>query len=1003
MNCQIKNLIKYETFLPDVLDGEKCDKTKRYRIPKYQRHYDWEEENVINLYDDIEEAIRIKKPHYTGSFLLTNDEPAYIIDGQQRAITTFLLLKAFYLLCETTSIKNEIKSIFFVNPNEISEDTIRLIVSDQDKECFHNIIFSERYDDIEKSTKRMFLNFKLGYDFFEKILKHYSEKDIFECGFKSLQICELIIEKNIDDEAQKIFRDLNSKGQALKNSDLIRNYLLMTNPNLYGLWTKIEKNFKVNDEFQSDLFEEFIFNYVLMKKPIKINDNKIFNCYVDYCERDSDEFSPNGFFDRESAVRDLFKYSNYYKLFLNINIQDPDAKKYESTINLFKELRDMKQTTAYPFLMRVLDDEANGDIDVSGLNEIVNLVVVYYVRAVFANISSSSRRSYFLTMYKNIFETVKDNKKKYYQSIYKYITQIGTGSKMPSSKEFAKSIIDFDIYPKTEVCRHLLKTIVNNRYPNEYTEKLAIEKPTIEHYLPQHPDVEWKKELGGQKKLDEAMKYLDTIGNLSLADGGKNSALGNKSKKEKIKILKDPKYSHVLDDLNKDFIGLEKEKFTLDFIKKRGNKLAKIIFDRFKIDESINTKGIYFDEYDVVFGRTDSNGELVNRVPAYIEINDKSIAVQDFKKVGSEMFYYFGEHYPDELKQLALASPQYKMRPILELSTVTPKYYQKIASAPVNYRLETGGPIFYSACIVAKELGINLNNIRLLLKKQAIDKNDLEFETTDDLDTLKIEQYNNKMLCVAKKDEILAKGYLLDKKIVVLKGSRIEPETKDYLNDCFVAVRNKLIKEGIVNERFEFSTNCVFNSKSAASTAVLGRNSNGNDDWKPYIETQKRINQRYHYKFDREIISVAIAEHLRKKENIILLPGSNSYIRWTTPYLRNVVGLLGDGTWAGFNDLIAYEIRVMDKTKIHLSIYIGPGKIEYREEWTLFAHNHRPPFRFLVPKPSGGWKLVYRQELLDTEQYTDINKVVEDTLKAIDGWLCNEEPKFKEVFEKASK
>ena len=156
--------------------------------------------------------------------------------------------------------------------------------------------------------------------------------------------------------------------------------------------------------------------------------NKIFNAYVLYCENDSVEFINNNLFDREKAVEDLYEYAKIFKLFLNINIYPNESGEYNYTIALLKELRDMDQTTAYPFLMRVIKDYKDNTIDIETLNNVINLIVVYFVRAVVCEVSSGSRRGYLLTMYKNIFGNVESNKQEsnYYKAIYKlfFETQI---------------------------------------------------------------------------------------------------------------------------------------------------------------------------------------------------------------------------------------------------------------------------------------------------------------------------------------------------------------------------------------------------------------------------------------------------------------------------------------------------------------------------------------------------------------------------------------------------
>lgn len=818
-------MISDTKFLPEGKDDPVIDRI--YKIPRYQRHYDWAEDNVTNLFKDIGEAVEIKRPHYTGSFLLTDTRPINVIDGQQRMTTTFLLLKGFQLVCEAKEIKDKINTIFFTDPSHCDGDHLRLVVSDQDKDIFNKIICSRKIDSIQNNGSKMYANFKLGYDYFSELRKNYTDEEIYNLGFGSLQICELIIQEDVDDEPQKIFRDLNSKGQPLKNSDLIRNYLLMTEEELYDeYWHDIELMFtdRVKNEFQSDLFEEFIFNYVLLKKSDQINENKIFNAYVSYCENPDGEFCENGVFAREKAVKDLSEYAIIYKLFLNLNVYDVEEKKYKDTINLLKELRDMDQTTPYPFLMRVCKDERNGDIDVATLNKVINLIIVYYIRAIVCQIRSGSRRGYLLSMYKSIFEIIPENKNisTYYKAVYKYIHEQGKGSKMPTEKEFLKRLEAFDLYQNKAVCRCVLKVIVNNRYPNEFHEKTIVERPTIEHLLPQTPDEKWKRELGGAKNLKAALDYVHTIGNLSLANQEKNSELGNKSRKEKADILQ--KYGEALAVLNKEFIEL-KGNFSLDFIKKRAKKLISIVKERYYLDE-VKTEGIYFDKFDFVKGQAEWADTLKGRVPTYVEIDEEAIPVNSFWDVGFAIYKYLGFNYADELQSLIDKNITYCGHSIISATKLKNCY--EIPETNLFFHYESGGDCYFSACKVAEAVGVSLNKIRLLLRRQNIDPKSLMFDAVDDLSPYEL---GEKFALTRKGSGVYAYGHYVNGKMIVLKNSTIGKESKPYFNERYVKLREELLRQGAVDEDFKLLKNIVFISPSAASNAILGYISNGKTEW----------------------------------------------------------------------------------------------------------------------------------------------------------------------------
>ena len=85
------------------LFSELIEKDKRiFKIPVYQRNYDWSSIECEQLYSDIIEAYNNNHKHFMGTvvYIISRDNSilseALIIDGQQRITTVYILLKAIY-------------------------------------------------------------------------------------------------------------------------------------------------------------------------------------------------------------------------------------------------------------------------------------------------------------------------------------------------------------------------------------------------------------------------------------------------------------------------------------------------------------------------------------------------------------------------------------------------------------------------------------------------------------------------------------------------------------------------------------------------------------------------------------------------------------------------------------------------------------------------------------------------------------------------------------------
>jgi uncharacterized protein with ParB-like and HNH nuclease domain len=71
-----------------------------FEIPKYQRGYAWEIENIRELFDDVIESIKSNSNYYIGTIVLSksaDDERFYVVDGQQRITTITLIINSTLL------------------------------------------------------------------------------------------------------------------------------------------------------------------------------------------------------------------------------------------------------------------------------------------------------------------------------------------------------------------------------------------------------------------------------------------------------------------------------------------------------------------------------------------------------------------------------------------------------------------------------------------------------------------------------------------------------------------------------------------------------------------------------------------------------------------------------------------------------------------------------------------------------------------------------------------
>lgn len=87
--------------------------SKFFSIPAYQRDYVWREENIEAFFNDILESFNsnANKDYFMGNLLLArhpeNSASCFVIDGQQRLTTSYILLKLFLDFSKEYGTENE--------------------------------------------------------------------------------------------------------------------------------------------------------------------------------------------------------------------------------------------------------------------------------------------------------------------------------------------------------------------------------------------------------------------------------------------------------------------------------------------------------------------------------------------------------------------------------------------------------------------------------------------------------------------------------------------------------------------------------------------------------------------------------------------------------------------------------------------------------------------------------------------------------------------------------
>ena len=196
-----------------ILDDETLfDKEAHYVIPRYQRAYAWEDKEIVQLIDDINDSVG---DYYIGSLVVAKvkgrEERYEVVDGQQRLTTLYLLLH--YLVSYDGLVGEVGKTLSFdCRPNsnytlEHLQDLLsdeKLLVGDEDR--------------LEQSI----LNGLKAID--QKFMAGAIDVDAFVERLKMVILYRIEVPEHTD--LNRYFEIMNTRGEQLEQHDILKAQLM---------------------------------------------------------------------------------------------------------------------------------------------------------------------------------------------------------------------------------------------------------------------------------------------------------------------------------------------------------------------------------------------------------------------------------------------------------------------------------------------------------------------------------------------------------------------------------------------------------------------------------------------------------------------------------------------------------------------------------------------------------------------------------------------------------
>ncbi|MBZ6088946.1 DUF262 domain-containing HNH endonuclease family protein [Streptomyces olivaceus] len=208
-------------------------------IPRYQRPYAWDEENVFDLWNDLKDN---PEGHFLGNMVVhpSGSDSWDLVDGQQRLTTVLIAIRAIKDAYEKIGEKGRAQGLFnYLQRVDLSGDPTFRLKYRTESGFLHLSLFSEPESKIRQTNPKSNAD-KAQYSAY-KIFARNIEAEVDKSRGPDVETIDAIRDRfirstvvyvRVDDrqDAFRIFETLNDRGKSLNQVDLVKNQVISSIP-----------------------------------------------------------------------------------------------------------------------------------------------------------------------------------------------------------------------------------------------------------------------------------------------------------------------------------------------------------------------------------------------------------------------------------------------------------------------------------------------------------------------------------------------------------------------------------------------------------------------------------------------------------------------------------------------------------------------------------------------------------------------------------------------------
>lgn len=530
-------------------------------MPLFQRPYVWNREKQWEpLWEDIsrmaERYLRTPSvkhhPHFLGAVVLQQVQTGpsklperTVIDGQQRLTTLQLVTDVIRREISAAGAERQASRLLDIvqNPEkywDTDADQLKLLPTNRDRAAFASVMNASspvRHTTLESGSERLVA----AHRYFTEQARQWLDVDdaeeraaradaLHQTASVGLQL--VVIDLDIDENAQEIFETLNARGSQLTAADLIKNFIFqrLRDENVdveaayQDSWQKLEEGFwetEVSTGKQRIARSSIFLNHWLMSQVGEyVPAKEVFDRFKRYAQDETSSML--------QVLRHVASSADVYRAFIE---QGTNLSSEIDRLGLFAYRTSVLESETFkPVVLALLDPERD-PVPRNQLHIALEVLESWLVRRTLVRVTAKSNTLTAAELIKLIRGTPSDEVG---EALRTFLARHDTEARYwPDDDELRRELTSFEIFRRLQRgrLRMVLEAIEDRRRGWRLDEegwggqRVNRGKYAIEHVMPQSWRTNWP--LPSEVTEEHRETLVQTLGNLTLLMNKLNSSASN--------------------------------------------------------------------------------------------------------------------------------------------------------------------------------------------------------------------------------------------------------------------------------------------------------------------------------------------------------------------------------------------------------------------------------------------------------------------------------------------